>query len=86
MTILCMVYLSAAHKNVADINDFGSTSFPFQKDIKAVRRSGRARSLNICEKVQLLVIYALNKMVYYVLTKTLVVQFSTHILNALTCV
>ena len=48
MTILWMVYLSAAHKNVADINDFGSTSFPFQKDIKTMRRSGRARSLNIC--------------------------------------
>ena len=48
MTILCMVYLSATHKNVADINDFGSTSFPFQKDIKTVWRSSRARSLNIC--------------------------------------
>ena len=54
MTLLYLVISTATHKNVADINVFGSRSFPFLKDIKAVLQSGRARSLNICEKYKFL--------------------------------
>ena len=34
MTLLYILFLTATHKNVADINGFGSMSFPFLKDIK----------------------------------------------------